>query len=266
MKRSGFGFFGVPQPFYNGADGGGGGGAADTKDVITFKNNDELEALVKGRVDSAVALAVKKAGGGTSDADKAELERLRKIEADRELKDKEARGQYDAALKSQEESIRKELEPKIQAEKDRADAAQKQLEAKVIGQSVAEAAGKMNAVDPAQVRQLLAADFRMDDRYEAIVVDGEGKQRFVAGKPMTPEQRVEEFLKANPHMVRSTAGDGGGAAGSKTAKTGDVSAIQAAEAKVKALEDEALRTGQPRALAAHAAAVKELAALKGKSA
>jgi hypothetical protein len=239
MYRSGFGHWGVPQPFYD--EGGGGGGGGDNKDVITFKNNDELEALVKGRVDSAVALAVKKAGGGTSDADKAELDKLRKEQADRERAAQEAKGNYEAALKSQEKSIRDEYEPKVTAEKTRADTAHGELEKRVIGLAVSDAAGKLNAVNPAQVRQLIAGSLKMDDHYEAVVVDEEGKPRFVAGKAMTVEQLVKEFLDANPHLVRSSAGDGGGAGGEKD-KGGDASAIAQQEAVIKKLEEDYQRT------------------------
>jgi hypothetical protein len=225
----------------------------------------ELDALITGRVSAAIK-AAKKDAGATSE-ERAELERLRKGEEERARKELEAKGNYEAALKSQEKSIRDEYEPKIKAADEKLGGMQKRLEDKVIGQTVSEAAGQFNAVNPAQVRQLLAAEFKMDDAYNAIVVDDQGNQRFVAGKPMTPEQRVKEFLDANPHLVRSTAGAGGGASGGRSVTTGDASAITAAEAEVKAAEQEALRTGSPRALQAHETAVKKLAALKaGKAA
>lgn len=272
MKRSGFGHFSVTQPFFDAAAGAGAGAgdatavaaaaaAAAVADKVTMTNA-ELDALIKGRVDSAVALATKKKDPGTSEADKAELETLRKEREDRARAELEKKGQYDAALKSQEDSIRKEYEPKLTAETEKAKTAQAKLEEKVVGLAVSDAAGKLNAVNPEQVRRLLGSNVKMNDAYEAIVVDDAGAQRFVAGKPMTSDQLVKEFLDANPHLVRSTAGAGGGAGGGRSLTTGDATAIQTLEAKVKALADEATKTGSPRTLVAHEQAVKELAKLK----
>jgi hypothetical protein len=222
----------------------------------------ELEAMIEGRVGAAVKAAKKNADPGISAEERKELDRLKKADEDRAREALAAKGNYDAALKSQEESIRKEYEPKLAKASETASQLQKRLEDKVIGQTVAEAAGSFNAVNPAQVRQLLASEFKMDDEFNATVVDDKGQQRFVAGKPMTPEQRVKEFLDQNPHLVRSTAGAGGGAGGGRTMTTGDASLIKQAEDKVKAAYDIALQSGTPVALAAHAKAQRELDALK----
>lgn len=263
MFRHGFRAWGVPQMLFEEPDAAGAAAAAaaaaaDDKVVTMAKT--ELEALIKGRVAAATLLAKRKAEPDP------EVEAMRKRLEEIDRQELEKKGQYDAALKSQEESIRKEYEPKLTAAETKAKTAQEKLEERVVGLAVSDAAGKMNAVNPTQVRLLLAHDMKMNDSYEAIVVDEHGSQRFVAGKPMTPEQRVKEFLDQNPHMVRSTAGAGGGAGGGKSLVTGDVSAIQTAEAKVKTLADEALRSGTPKALIAHAAAVKELARLKAGAA
>lgn len=261
--QTGFDRFGVMLPAF---EGDGGGGGTGVEDKVTLSNA-ELEKLIEGRVSSAVALATKKAGqGGVSEAEKAELETLRKEREERDRKEKEARGQYDAALKSQEESIRKEYEPKLTEFETRAKAAHEKLEEKVVGVAVSDAAGRLNAVNPAQVRLLLARDFKMNDQYEAIVLDEQGNQRFLAGKPMTPEQRVKEYLDQNPHLVRSNGATGGGAGGGRTIATGDASAIAEAEAKVKALEAEVQATGSSRAITAHRKAFDELTALKRKGA
>jgi hypothetical protein len=250
---------GITQLYFDADPASGSGAPADPPADVVTMTQAELDALIKGRVGAAVAQATKKAP--SADA-LAELEALRKEKAASALKDLEAKGQYDAALKSQEESLRKEYEPKLTAAEQKAQTLQTKLEERVIGLSVSDAAGKMNAVNPEQVRRLLAAEFKMNDSFEPLVFGEDGSQRFVAGKAMTPEQRVKEFLDQNPHLVRSTAGPGGGAGGGRTTTTGDTSALVEAQAKVKAAEAEALKTGAPRALAVHAQAVRDLQRLQ----
>ena len=262
MRRNGFSVWGVPVMFFDG-DGGPPAPPAPPADYTVTMTKAELDTLIKGRIDSAVAAATKKA---PSPEALAELETLRNEKRQREQDELAKKGQYEAALKSQEDSIRKEYEPKLTAAEQRAKDVQTKLEDKVVGLAVSDAAGKLNAVNPEQVRRLLASDVRMNEQFEAIVVDAAGNQRFVAGKAMTPEQLVKEFLDANPHLVRSTAGAGGGAGGGRSVTSGDGSAIAAAEAKVKALAEEATRSGTPRALVAHEQAVKELNKLKAGAA
>jgi hypothetical protein len=236
----------IMAPYFDeggGAGAGAGAGAGGGEPEKVSMTKAELEALIEGRIGAAVKAATKNAGGGASAEEKAELERLRKAEEDRQREALAAKGKYDEALKSQEESIRKEYEPKITTEKERADKAHKQLEERVIGLAVVEAAGKLNAVNPAQVRRLIDNQLRMDDEYNATVVDEKGNQRFVAGKAMTPEQLVKEFLDQNPHLVRSTAGAGGGASGGKsTTGGGDASEAAKKEAEIKALEEQYRKT------------------------
>lgn len=265
MGRRGFGIWGftIALPLFDPDPPGPPAPPADEKVTMTKA---ELEEMITGRVGAAVKAATKGAGGATPE-EKAELERLRAAEEQRKRDELAAKGRYDEALKAQEESIRKEYDPKVSAEKERADRAHKQLEERVVGLAVVEAAGKLNAVNPAQVRQLIASQLKMDDDYNATVVDEKGNQRFIAGKPMTPEQLVKEFLDANPHLVRSTAGAGGGAGGGKsTTGTGDTTEIQAQEQKLKDLEEKYAKTKDVRLVTQIRLESQKLRELKAKAA
>lgn len=246
MARRGFGFWGIGQPFFDEGGGGAGGGTGDggagggggTDDKVTMTSA-ELEALISGRIAAAVKKAQK--SNGVSDEERKELEQLRKEREERDRKDKEARGQYDAALKSQEESIRKEYEPKLAEAQEAAKKLRERLLEKTIGAEVVNAAAKYNAVNPERVKRILSQPgepvgyIKPGDDDEPIVVDAQGNQRFVAGKPMSPEQLVKEYLDQNPNEVKSTAGDGGGAGDGKS-KTGDASPIAELEAEIAELE------------------------------
>jgi hypothetical protein len=277
-RRFGFGYWGIAGSlcFDEGGgagagagagDGGaGGGGGAPEKVSMTQA---ELEALISGRVAAAVKQVEKKSGGGTSDEERKELDALRKEREARDLKDKEARGQYDAALKSQEESIRKEYEPKLTEAQESAKKLRERLLEKTIGVEVVNAAAKFNAVNPERVKRLLSHPgepigyIKPGEDDEPIVVDAQNNQRFVNGKPMTPEQLVKEYLDGNPNEVKSNAGDGGGAGDGKS-KGGDASPIAELEAEITDLEKKYQTTRDIRLLTTIGQKNAKLRELKAK--
>jgi hypothetical protein len=127
-----------------------------------------------------------------------EVKALREFKAEQDRKALERKGEYEKALASQRESLEKEWTPKLTAEQERATSWLSKLRENVVGLRLSDAAGKLNAVNPAQVRQLLDAHLKLDDNHDPIVVDDAGNPRFVGGKPMTPDQLVKEFLDAQP--------------------------------------------------------------------
>jgi ribosomal protein L16 Arg81 hydroxylase len=87
--------------------------------------------------------------------------------------------------------------------------------------SLLKAASKNNAVQPEQVVQLLKNNVKLSEDGSVEVLDSTGSIRYADnGTQMTPEDLVSEFLTANPHFVRATAGGTGsqGAAGGSTQK------------------------------------------------
>jgi hypothetical protein len=194
-----------------------------------------------------------------------EVKALREFKAEQDRKELERKGEYEKALASQKESLEKEWTPKLTAEQERSNKLASKLRENVVGLRLSDAAGKLNAVNPAQVRQLLDAHLRLNDNHDPIVVDDAGNPRFVGGKPMSPDQLVKEFLDANPHMVRGVAGDGGGAGGGRTLTEGASSPeIAKIQAEVERAEKEYAATGSPRALAAFSKATRALTEAKKK--
>ena len=63
-------------------------------------------------------------------------------------------------------------------------------------------AAQYRSVNPAQVKQLLRNNLRLNDDGEVEVLDDKGAVRYSEkGKPLTVEQYVQEWLTANPHFV-----------------------------------------------------------------
>ena len=87
--------------------------------------------------------------------------------------------------------------------------------------SLLNAASSLNAVSPDQVSALLRTNIRLGDDGNVEVVDKSGAVRYNdKGELFSVNELMSEFLTANPHFVRATAGGSGskGSAGGSTQK------------------------------------------------
>lgn len=70
---------------------------------------------------------------------------------------------------------------------------------------VLDAAARYRAVAPEQVKQLIRNNLRLNAEGEPEIVDREGKVRYDdAGRPLSVDSFVQEFLQQNPHFVQPT--------------------------------------------------------------
>lgn len=70
---------------------------------------------------------------------------------------------------------------------------------------ILDAAARLRAVNPEQVKALLRNNIRLNPEGEPEVVDKEGKVRYDdAGRPLAVETYVQEWLQANPHFIQPT--------------------------------------------------------------
>jgi hypothetical protein len=118
-----------------------------------------------------------------------------------------------------------EFEKVLQQLAEKKDQQINQLNAKLheiqVDGSLLKAASAYNAVSPDQVVQLVKNQVRLADDGSVEVLDTTGTVRYTDnGTPMGVDEMVSEFLTANPHFVRATAGGTGskGAAGGSTQK------------------------------------------------
>ena len=132
-----------------------------------------------------------------------QLEEIKKIdeEALKEKEIKEAKSKAELEKLMQERISEKNteiLKYKTEIKKER------------IDNSVLSVASKMNAINPQQVVDLLKADIKLNDDNRIEILDNNSNIRYNdKGELLTIEQRVKEFLDANPHFSQgSLAGSG----------------------------------------------------------
>ena len=152
---------------------------------ITF-NQEQLDRIVKQRLEAEKRKHEK------------QLEEVKKQE-ENALKEKEIK---EAKSKSELEKLMQEriseknteiLKYKTEIKKER------------IDNSVLSVASKMNAINPQQVVDLLKSDIKLNDDNRIEILDNNSNIRYnEKGELLTIEQRVKEFLDANPHFSQGS--------------------------------------------------------------
>lgn len=196
-------------------------------DTITLTKA-ELEAQIQARINAAVGSNSKKLKADI-EAEAATIKAELQAYKQKELEEK---GRYAESLKLQEQSFVEKYEPLLKQKDEQISTLSKVVRDATVGAELVNAAQQGNAVNPREIARLLDGYVKDKD----TVVDEAGNQRFVAGKPMTPSQLVQEYLTQNPHHVKSTQPGpgpkgqpaGGGATELETA----TSALAALEAQI----------------------------------
>jgi hypothetical protein len=74
-----------------------------------------------------------------------------------------------------------------------------------VNTPILDAAARLRAVAPDQVKALVRSNVRLNGEGEVEVVDGEGKVRYDdSGRPLSVDSYIQEFLSKNPHFVQPT--------------------------------------------------------------
>lgn len=177
----------------------------ETQEIKTF-TQDELDRIVADRI----ARERKKLDRKLEGIDLDEARKLMQERETAELERQKERGEFEKVLKATVE--KKEME--IQTYK-------KRLEQTLIDGSLLNAASKNNAVSPEQVSTLLRNNLKLAEDGSVEVLDSSGVVRYNdKGDLLTVDELVGDFLTANPHFVRASAGGAGsqGMAGGSTQK------------------------------------------------
>lgn len=176
-----------------------------TQETKTF-TQEELDRIVADRIAREQRKFDKKLGGINLD----EAKELLTQKEQAEIEAKKQRGEFDAILKQTVE--KKEAE--INSYKSR-------LQETLIDGALTTAASRNNAVDVSQVTTLLKGNTRLSQDGTVEVLDANGTPRYNdKGNLLSVDEMVTEFLTANPHFVRASAGGSGsmGNAGGSTSK------------------------------------------------
>ena len=157
---------------------------------ITF-NQEQLDRIVKQRLEAEKRKHEK------------QLEEVKKQE-ENALKEKEIK---EAKSKSELEKL---MQQRI-SEKDTEILKYKtEIKKERIDNSVLSVASKMNAINPQQVVDLLKRDIKLNDDNRIEILDNNSNIRYnEKGELLTIEQRVKEFLDANPHFSQGSKSGSG---------------------------------------------------------
>ena len=176
-----------------------------TQTEKTFTQSD-LEKIVEQRLARERRKYEKQLEGIDVD----EARRLMEEKQLAELERQKEKGEFEKVLKQ----VTEKKEQTIQQ------LSQKLHEIQVDG-ALLNAASTNNAVNPAQVVQLLKSQTRLNEDGAVEVLDSDGSVRYNdSGSPLSVNELVGDFLTANPHFVKASVGGAGskGAAGGSTPK------------------------------------------------
>ncbi len=174
---------------------------------------DQLEQIVQRRLDRYKKTVSNKLDG----IDIEEAKKLIQEKKDKELEIAKQRGEFDKVLK---ETVSKK-DSKIQS-------LENELKRIRIDETLVNVASGMKAVKPAEVKQLLRSNVRLNDQGSVEVINEDGTPRYSdKGDPMSVNDLVAEYLKNNPHHVSSSPSGAGsrsqvGGSTPKQIKIGDL--------------------------------------------
>ena len=184
---------------------------------ITF-NQEQLDRIVKQRLEAEKRKHEK------------QLEEVKKQE-ENALKEKEIK---EAKSKSELEKL---MQQRI-SEKDTEILKYKtEIKKERIDNSVLSVASKMNAINPQQVVDLLKTDIKLNDDNRIEILDNNSNIRYnEKGELLTIEQRVKEFLDANPHFSQGSKSGSGSQSSieGKTVKPFKISDLDMSKAEDRA--------------------------------
>ena len=146
----------------------------------------QLDNIIKSRLDAEQ----KKHQRTLEDAKKAEEDALK----EKEVKEAKSKAELEKLMQERiSEKNTEILKYKTEIKKER------------IDNSVLSVASKMNAINPQQVVDLLKADIKLNDDNRIEILDNNSNIRYNdKGELLTIEQRVKEFLDANPHFSQGS--------------------------------------------------------------
>ena len=174
---------------------------------------EQLEQIVQRRLERYKKSVSNKLDG-------IDIEEAKKLLEEKKLKELEIakqRGEFDKVLK---ETVSKK-DSKIQS-------LETELKRIRIDETLVNVASGMKAVKPAEVKQLLRNNVRLNEQGSVEVINEDGTPRYSdRGEPMSVNDLVAEYLKNNPHHVSSSPSGAGsrsqvGGATPKQLKIGDL--------------------------------------------
>lgn len=162
----------------------------NTQAVKTFSQDEVNAILAKTKTQLERKFSSKYEDLGDPDELREIVSNYRKQQQDQQMK----KGEFEKVL--QDVVSKKDLE--IQ-KRDR------MIEEFKVNTPILDAAARLRAVAPDQVKALVRSNVRLNSEGEVEVVDSEGKVRYDdSGRPLSVDSYIQEFLGKNPHFVQPT--------------------------------------------------------------
>ena len=186
---------------------------------------DQLEQIVQRRLERYKKTVSNKLDG----IDIEEAKKLLQEKKEKELEIAKQRGEFDKVLK---ETVSKK-DSKIQS-------LESELKRIRIDETLVNVASGLKAVKPAEVKQLLRNNVKLNEQGSVEVINEDGTPRYSdKGEPMSVNDLVNEYLKNNPHHVMATQSGSGsqskiGGASPKQLKIGDLDLSNPSDRKIYA--------------------------------
>ena len=186
---------------------------------------DQLEQIVQRRLERYKKTVSNKLDG----IDIEEAKKLLQEKKEKELEIAKQRGEFDKVLK---ETVSKK-DSKIQS-------LESELKRIRIDETLVNVASGLKAVKPAEVKQLLRNNVKLNEQGSVEVINEDGTPRYSEkGEPMSVNDLVNEYLKNNPHHVMATQSGSGsqskiGGASPKQLKIGDLDLSNPSDRKIYA--------------------------------
>ena len=163
----------------------------NTQAVKTFSQDEVNAILAKTKTQLERKFSSKYEDLGDPDELREIVSTYRKQQQDQQMK----KGEFEKVL--QDVVSKKDLE--IQ-KRDR------MIEEFKVNTPILDAAARLRAVAPDQVKALVRSNVRLNGEGDVEVVDSEGKVRYDdSGRPLSVDAYIQEFLGKNPHFVQPTA-------------------------------------------------------------
>jgi hypothetical protein len=176
--------------------------AKDTTEVSTESTQAETKTYTQEEVDAMMAktrssVEHKVAKKYSAYEELGDVETIREaVEQSNKLREKKLmeKGQFEKILQEKAQHYETELSKRDNV-----------IREYKVNTPLINAAAKYKAVNPEQVRDLVAKSVRLNDNGDVEVVDAEGKPRYGDnGLPIPVDDVVREFLDSNPHFVQAT--------------------------------------------------------------
>ena len=156
---------------------------------------EQLEQIVQRRLERYKKTVSNKLDG----VDLEEAKKLLQEKKDKELEIAKQRGEFDKVLKdtvSKKDSKILSLESELKRIR--------------IDETLVNVASGLKAVKPAEVKQLLRSNVKLNEQGSVEVINEDGTPRYTdKGEPMSVNELVNEYLKNNPHHVMATQSGSG---------------------------------------------------------